>query len=343
MENISRLKLTKTSNELLAILILGFIFTAIASNYNLIEFIVTFVRGYDKGEIRELLIIMAFIGFGAGIFSFGRWIEFEKTLNLCRVAENDMNERNKIYRSLFEKASEAIIIGDEKKIININKKGCEIFGLKQESPCNLSLISLIPEKYLSEFQQTLNETLRKNFSSFELKYTKPDGNIMDMEISLSLVDREDNIVQIIARDITDRKKARKREQEGKERLKTIFDNTFCGIFLIEASTRKIVGANSVALKATGYSEKELMGKALQELICKIGNERFASSLNSAGDLSEGMLFRQRGDSIPVLRSIVPVSIGEKAYFVESFVDLPEFKKTEDFFQTKTELEGANYT
>ena len=110
MENISRLKLTKTSNELLAILILGFIFTAIASNYNLIEFIVTFVRGYDRGEIRELLIIMAFIGFGAGIFSFGRWIEFEKTLNLCRVAENDMNERNKIYRSLFEKASEAIII-----------------------------------------------------------------------------------------------------------------------------------------------------------------------------------------------------------------------------------------
>ncbi|MHC1754169.1 MAG: response regulator [Methanosarcina sp.] len=343
MENISKSPFTKRSNELVLILAPGFIFTLAASNYNLFESVVSFVENYDREGLGLLLILSIYTSFGMGIFSLRRWMELENTLVLYREAEDDLKEKDKMYRALFEQSNDAVIISDGKKVIDINKKGCEIFGFGQKRPLNTSLMSFIPGEHLPELQQALKETSKQDSSYFEMRHQKPDGEIIDIEVSLSLIDRKDNIVQIVAQDITDRKNAERWEQENRERLKTILDNTLCSILLIEASSRKIVDANPVALKTTGYSEKELIGMVCSQLICQAGEERCtALSLDQAGDLSASLLFKARGEPIPILRNVVPVSIGGNGYFVESFIDLSEHKKAEeDLLQAKLAAEGAN--
>lgn len=339
MENSSKFKFIKMSNELLLILISGFIFAEIASNYNLFESIIEFVKEYDRGELKGLFIFFVYISFGAGIFSLGRLMELEKTLTLCRTAENDLKERDKIYRSLFEHSADAVVISDGKKILEINKKGCEIFGLRKESAFNVSLMSIIPGKYIYELQEALKETFRNNNSFFEIRCTKPDGNVIDMEISLSPIDRKNEIIQIIARDVTNRNKTKRWEEESKERLKTILDNTLCGILLIEASTKKIVSANSVALRATDYSEKEILGKVCNELICQTEKKNGAVSSDQARNLSGSILLKLRGKPVPIISSIIPVSIGGNGYFVESFIDVSECKEEEnELLKTKMRAE-----
>ncbi|WP_269851675.1 PAS domain S-box protein [Methanosarcina horonobensis] len=272
-------------------------------------------------------------------------MELENTLTFYREAENDIKEKDRMYMALFEQYSDAVIISDGKKVLDINRKGCEIFGFGQKRPLGISLMSFVPAEYLPEFQQALKETFKQDSSHFEMRYQKPTGEIIDIEVSLSFVDRKDNIVQIVVQDITYRKKIEKYEQESQERLKTILDNTLCGILLIEASSRKIIDANPVALKTTGYSDKELIGMVCHQLICQDGEEKCSAfPLDQAGDLSESILFKATGESLPILRNVVPVSIEGTGYFVESFVDLSDRKQAEEeLLQAKLAAEGANRT
>lgn len=343
MENIQKSPFTKKSNELVVILVLGFIFTLVASNYNLFESIILFVETYNIESLGLLLILSIYASFGMGIFSLRRWMELENSLVLYREAEDDLNEKDRIYRALFEQSKDAVIISNGKKVLDINRKGCEIFGFGQKRPFNISLMSFIPGEYLPDLQQALKETFKQDSSHFYMNLQKPEGEVVDIEVSLSLIDRKNNVVQIVAQDITSRKNIERREQENQERLKTILDNTLCGILLIEASSRKIVDANPVALKTTGYSDKELIGMTCQQLICQPGEEKCNTLLlDQAGDLSESILFKATGESLPILRSVVPVSIGGTGYFVESFIDLSDRKQAEEeLLQAKLAAEGAN--
>ena len=343
MESISKSPFLKGSNELFLIFVLGFVFIFLASKYNLFESIVVFVENYGHKGLGLLLVLSVYASFGMGIFSLRRWIELENTVTLYRKAEDDLEEKDRMYRALFEQSNDAVIISDGKKVLDINKKGCEIFGFGQNRPHNASLMSFIPGEYLPELQLALKEVFKKGSSRFEMRYQRPETEAIDMEISLSLIDKKGNIVHIVVQDITGRNNEKRLEQENQERMKTVLDNTLCGILLIEASFRKIVDANPVALRITGYSEKELIGMVCHQLTCQPGEERCAASpFDQAGDLSESIIFKATGESLPILRSVVPVSIGGSGYFVESFIDLSDRKKAEEeLLQAKLTAEETN--
>lgn len=322
MENIQKSPFTKKSNELLIILVLGFVFILAASSYNLFDSIILSVESHGTKGLGFLLILSIYVSIGMGLFSLIRWIELENTLELYRKIEGNLKKKDRVYRALFEKCNDAVIISDGKKVLDINRKGCEIFGFGQKYPSNVSLMSFIPGEYLPDLQQAINEASKEGSSNFEMKCQKFGEKTVDIKVSLSLIDRKDSIIQIIAQDITFKKSIEKRELETRERLRTVIDNTLCGILLIEASSMRIIDTNPSVLKTSGYSSKELIGMPCQQLVCQPSDEECtAFSLDNAGDLSEGILFKATGEALPVLRSVVPVSIGGTGYFVESFIPL----------------------
>ena len=73
MENSSKFKFIKMSNELLLILISGFIFAEIASNYNLFESIIEFVKEYDRGELKGLFIFLCIFPLERESFPLDAW------------------------------------------------------------------------------------------------------------------------------------------------------------------------------------------------------------------------------------------------------------------------------
>ncbi|WP_410509619.1 response regulator [Methanosarcina hadiensis] len=333
----------KKSNELLIILAVGLLFTFFASYFGLFESVIQFVEEYNPRELGGLLTLSVYLTFALGIFSLRRWMELENALVLQEKAEESLREKDKRYRALFEHSNDAIIIFNGEKVLDLNKKGREAFGLGEGEIGNISIESLIPENNLPAARNALKATLENGAATFEMKFQKHDGEIIDVEVSSSFLSLEDREIQCVVRDITSRKKAEKLERESRERLKKIIDNALCGILLVDASSHEIVDMNSAAEQAMELSRNELIGKACHKFICPAEKGKCPiTDLKQSIDTSERALINGRGESLPILKSVVPVKIGEKDYLIESFVDLSERKRSEEeLIQAKLAAESAN--
>jgi len=334
----------KKSDELLIILAVGLFFTFFASYFGLFESIVFFVEEYNHREIGGLLTLSVYLTFALGIFSLRRWLELENALVFQERAEENLREKDKRYRALFEQSNDAIAILSKEKVLDLNEKGRSAFGLGDGELENVSLSSLVSEEYLPAVREALKTTLETGAARFEMKIQKHDGAIIDVEVSSSPLSLEDREVQFVIRDITSRKKAEKMEQESQERLKKIIDNALCGILLVDATTHEIVEVNSSAEDAIGLSRGELIGHVCHKFVCPAEKNRCPiTDLGQTVDRSERVLIsRGKGEKLPVLKSVVPVKIGEKEYLIESFIDLSERKKAEeDLLHAKLAAESAN--
>lgn len=333
----------RKSNELLIILAVGLLFTFLASYFGLFESVISFVEEYNPRKLGGLLTLSVYLTFALGIFSLRRWMELENALVLQEKAEESLREKDKRYRALFEHSNDAIIIFNEEKVLDLNKKGRAAFGFGEGEIGNISIESLVSENNLPLVRNALKTTLENGAATFEMKSQKHDGEIIDVEVNSSFLSLEDKEIQCVVRDITSRKKAEKLERESQERLKKIIDNALCGILLIDASRHEIVEVNPAAEQAIGLSRNELIGNVCHKFICPAEKEKCPIiDLNQSIDTSEKVLLNGKGECLPVLKSVVPVKIGEKEYLIESFIDLSERKKfEEELLQAKLAAEGAN--
>jgi PAS domain S-box-containing protein len=333
----------KKSIELLIILGVGLLFTFFASYFGLFESIVLFVEEYNPRGLGGLLTLSVYLTFALGIFSLRRWMELENALVLQEKAEESLREKDKRYRALFEHSNDAIIIFNGEKVLDLNKKGREAFGLGEGELDNISIESLVSEKNLPIVREAMKTTFENGAACFEMKFKKQNGDIIDVEVNSSFLSIEDKEIQCVVRDITSRKKAEKLERESQERLKKIIDNALCGILLVDASNHEIVDANPAAEEAIGLSRDELIGNVCHRFICPAEKENCPiTDFKQTIDKSERMLLNGRSEYLPVLKSVVPVKIGEKEYLIESFIDLSERKRTEEeLLQAKLAAESAN--
>ncbi|MHC1757745.1 MAG: response regulator [Methanosarcina sp.] len=334
----------KKSNELLIILVAGLFFTFFASYFGLFESIVLFVEEYNSRKLGGLLTLSVYLTFALGIFSLRRWMELENALVLQEQAEESLREKDKRYRALFEQSNDAIVILNEEKVLDLNKKGRVALGLDDGELENVSLESLVFGEYLPTIREALKTTFENGDARFEMKIQKHDGAIIDVEVSSSFLSLEDREVQFVVRDITSRKKAEKIERESQERLKKLIDNALCGILLVDATTHEIVEANQAAEEAIGLPRENLIGHLCHKFICPAERNRCPiTDLGQTVDKSERILLRNgKGEHLPVLKSVVPVKIGDREYLIESFIDLSERKKAEEeLLQAKLAAESAN--
>ena len=186
-------------------------------------------------------------------------------------------------------------------------------------------------------------TLENRSAVFEAKFKRSDNSVLDVEINSLAMDNRRKTILITARDITLRKESERLIQKEREILSALLEKSLCGILLIEASSHKIVDVNPVAIKAIGKSKQEIVGNICHKFICptEIGKCPI-SDLGLTVDNSEKKMINARKEIIPILKSVVPVTIEGKDYFVECFIDLSESKRTEQkLLQAKLDAEAAS--
>lgn len=251
--------------------------------------------------------------------------------------------KEEMYRALFEQSNDAIFITEEERILEVNPKGCKLLGYDRVHLEKISLLSLFTEESLPGFQNALSKTLENRSTFFETKIKRSDNRILDVEVnSLAMGGRRKTIL-IIARDITLRKESERLVQKEREILSALLKKSLCGILLIEASSHKIVDVNPIAIKTIGRSKEEIVGNICHKFICpaEVGKCPI-SDLGLTVDNSEKKMINAQKEIISILKSVVPVTIEDKEYFVECFIDLSESKRTEQkLLQAKLEAEAAS--
>ena len=145
----------------------------------------------------------------------------------ARVTEfRDISERKKVeallrdseerYRTLFEKANDAIMVFDpEGRIIEINDKGCALLGLSREAVLVLEAEDVIPAVKRIIMSAGSAEATSTGISPLETAARHSDGRLIPVEVASTMVSGGggDRVISVM-RDISERKK----DEEEKSRL-----------------------------------------------------------------------------------------------------------------------------
>ena len=142
-----------------------------------------------------------------------------------KQAEEFVKQSELKYRTLFESSSDAILMLDRNGFFDCNKAALDIFGLSsQEELFKTRPHDLSPPTQpdgrdsATEARNHIETAYEKGSDFFEWVHKKPDGTLFTAEILLSMIDLGDKkVLQALARDITERKRAEEALRESETR------------------------------------------------------------------------------------------------------------------------------
>ena len=165
--------------------------------------------------------------------------------------------------------------------------------------------------------------------SLEVQIIHKNGTIKWMgHVCQAIYDDNDNFRgrRVTNRDITEKKKNEELLLESEESFRSIFENQQ-PMIIVDAETHKIHNINTEAAFLIGLPKEEIIGKLCHCFICPAEFGKCPiNDLNQDVDHSERILLSQNKGKIPVIKSVKPVKLHGKSYFIESFIDISDRKK-----------------
>src|SRR6056297_3578978 len=120
-----------------------------------------------------------------------------------------INKRDKL-RSIIETTQDGFwIIGENKKIIDVNDAYCKMTEYSRKEILNLSISDLEFYETPEETKKRIEKIKEKGHDIFETKHIKKNGDLIDVEISVSFLNNEPFEMLCFCRDITEKKKRQK--------------------------------------------------------------------------------------------------------------------------------------
>ncbi len=177
-----------------------------------------------------------------------------------------LQESEERYRSLFERASDAIMIISRGVFVGCNKKTLELFGMHSKDeiiglhPYNLSPRTQPDGKNSKETEKKLvAEGLRKGQISFEWTHKTKQGKLFDAEVRLTTFKiGKRSFVEAIVRDVSEQKKAELELKHKEQQLEAAFENSPLPTFMIDRS-HKVTVWNKALEELTGVDRKKVIG------------------------------------------------------------------------------------
>jgi PAS domain S-box-containing protein len=257
------------------------------------------------------------------------------------------------YVKLIEDASDGIVIIQDQKIKHFNNTIVKITGYEREDVLGSNFMDFVSPAYKTIVLQNYMKRMegKEAPSIYEIEIISRHGKYMPMEIATYVIEFNGRTADmIVVRDIAERKDAERSLIEAKlaaesanDRMNTVFHSIISGIILIDAETHMIVDANQIAEELIGLPKEKIIGNICHNYICPTqeGNCPI-TDLGLKIDRSERVLINKDGKKIPILKTVIPVTVSDKNYLVESFVDLTLIKDAEkNLLEAKLAAESAN--
>lgn len=128
---------------------------------------------------------------------------------------------------------------------------------------------------------------------------------------------------------------------SRQTMQTILNSMPYGIILI-GMDKKIINVNHTALNIMSYeSEEQVVGLICNNALCPEDDKCPIFDLKQKVEKSEKVLITKDGRHIPILKTVVPVKLGDRDVLLEAFVDISERKRNEEIRHENERLELAN--
>lgn len=263
------------------------------------------------------------------------------------TAKNDSINSESFYAAIFDSIGSPILIIDPQTaaILDANEAACKFYGYPHSDFIQKKILELaaIPTE---EAWQRIRKIAAGEITHMTLQHHLANGEIRDVEVDLGRGKFEDRAVNIATvHDITERKQAKKKLQEGEDRYHSLFENMREGFALqeiIQDEAGRVVDfrfldANAAYEEHTGQKLKEIIGHTIRETMPNADQamiERYGNVALTGEPLDFEYYSKTFNRHIRV-RSFRP----QPNQFASIFEDITERKNAELLLQTvNTELE-----
>jgi len=253
------------------------------------------------------------------------------------LLENQILEREKKLRTIFETANEGIAIADHNNVLtDVNKKFCEMTGYSREEIIgkNFSEFFLLEE---DQKGQEIREQNRQQgiAQQFELRLRRKDNSLIWTRVSATGIFDDGKYLGSFAffTDITEQKKLEEELKQSEEQFRLIWENSNDGMRLTDEEG-KVILVNPAFCEIIGLPKEEIEGKFLSEIysynplrkleILKKHRERFISG--KIKTRFETLVTLHDGRKIWLDVSNSFINVGGKKLLLGIFRDITDKKK-----------------
>ncbi len=154
--------------------------------------------------------------------------DLQKKIDKNLISAREKADENEYkFRTLFEQASDGVLICDKNgNYLEVNESSCNMLGYSKNELLKLNIKDVFLKENSESFPINISEMESGNVVIAEGMLIRKDGSVFPVEISGSMP--QDRRMQVIFRDVTERKRLEKELVEAKEkaeendRLKTAF-------------------------------------------------------------------------------------------------------------------------
>ena len=233
------------------------------------------------------------------------------------------------WKSIIENTPDHILTLD--KSLRIEFANHPSPGLTLKELIGTPIYTFLEKEIQAEIKKTLKSVLKTGQpATYETEYKTPGGEIIHYESLVAPRKLNDEIVglTLIARDITDRKKAENALRESEERFRFLSQSSNEGVFLLEEG--RILDTNLRGAELFGYSPEEMIGISVLDLTAPESREKLISHVQSGYDQPYEAV-GQKKDGQTFLGEIQGKNISYLGRPMRATVirDVTESKKTEE--------------
>jgi PAS domain S-box-containing protein len=238
----------------------GLLATALAvliANYHFVHPIHTF-----SGLSIKATPLVAFVLEGMFISSLAVALRFARSRAEESASEaRSLEER---YQAVVEQAAEGILLVDvsTKRVLDANTTYQGLLGYSPEEISYLTLYDLLPcsredtDSYIGRVLE------RSRYASRECRHRRKDGSLVDVEVSANVIlDDGGEVVCMVVRDITERKRTEEEHRYHAYLLETIHDAV-----LATDEQLLLTAWNKAAEKMYGWRADEVLGSHIWQVV-----------------------------------------------------------------------------
>ena len=254
------------------------------------------------------------------------------------------------FKNIFNTVPEGILILDENmRVLSANRSFFNIFKVDSVNTIGALLYDLGNGQWnIPSLRILLEDILPKNdtVDDYEIEHNFESIGHKTMLLNACKIvanKNEPSIILLAIEDISERKRLEGLLTESEERFRRLFETASDGIVLLEKREGKIAHANPSTEKILGYSNKECIGKNLQDIGVALDMRDFSSiiqALNKRGiiNYSDVPVKTKSGQYIDT-----DIYMVDRAKLVQCNIrDITERKNTAESLRYRTaELETVN--
>lgn len=256
-----------------------------------------------------------------------------------REAERILRASEERYRQLVELSPETIIVHQNFVVQFLNEAAAQLLGIEnREALIGTSLWDRIHPDFRSIVEERMVEVelMQQSVDMMEQQWLRLDGEIIDVEARSVPIEFDGQpMVQVIARDVAERKIAQRTVEQSEQRLRAITSTLGQGVYVLDQNGR-LSFMNPEAERLLGWTEADLLGKEAHEIFHYIVDDQetdypVMEVLHDQGAyrVDDDVFVHRDGSLMPVSYIVTPLVVnGEITGSVTGFTDNTERKKAE---------------